>query len=150
MQVGRLEWITKPSWYLFWSSCGGSHSSNRMHVRLSKAFRICLGRRVKWSLHKRWPNVWKLFMTRKSTEVCDNSDKLLFFLRKIISLVPGFIYPCILPVCAFYNLFVAVMLVDWNSQFVGLLEHVYSGDGTCTEQYTCVRQSHHISLHYHF
>lgn len=59
----------------------------------------------------------KAFMTRKSTEVCDNSDKLFFFfffffLIKIISLLPAFIYPYILPVCAFYNLFVAVMLVD--------------------------------------
>lgn len=54
-----------------------------------------------------------------------------------------------LSVC-FNGLFVAAMLVDLNSQFVGLLEHIYSGDGTCTEQYTCMRQSHHISLHYHF
>lgn len=33
---------------------------NMMHVRLSRAFRTCLGRKVKWSSHKKWPNVWKL------------------------------------------------------------------------------------------
>lgn len=129
---------------------------NMMHVRLSRAFRTCLGRKVKWSSHKKWPNVWKLLWQERVLKYVIiqisffSSFFFHFFLIKIISLVPAFIYPCILPVCAFYNLFVAVTVVDWNSQFVGLLEHVYSGDGTCTKQYTCVRQSHHISLHYHF
>lgn len=96
---------------------------------------------------------WEIFMTGRNTEECDSSDKLFFFfffLIKRTSLVSAFIYSFILLVHVFNGLFVAATLLDWNSQFVGLLEHVYSGDGTCTKQYTCMRQSHHISFHYHF